>query len=88
MTTLVHQLEYRNFTSPQSYSHGVQSSTSASTGMNSFDLNVNDDEITTNLSKWPIGVKKAKEKQKSDDQFKKLMEQNQKLVEVIEKGNS
>ena len=56
--------------------------------MNSFDLNVNDDEITTNLSKRPIGVKKAKEKQKSDDQFKKLMEQNQKLVEVIEKGNS
>ncbi|XP_062104825.1 glutathione S-transferase T3-like [Humulus lupulus] len=82
------QEEDRNFTSPQSYSHGVQSSASASTGMNSFNLNVNDDEITTNLSKRPIGVKKAKEKQKSDDQFKKLMEQNQKLVEVIEKGNS
>ncbi|XP_062099883.1 uncharacterized protein LOC133805737 [Humulus lupulus] len=44
-------------------------------------------EVPINLYERPIGVKKAKGKQKSDEQFKKLMDQSQKLSNVIEKGN-
>ncbi|XP_062112940.1 uncharacterized protein LOC133824089 [Humulus lupulus] len=55
--------------------------------MSSFDLNMNEEEVPINLSERPIGVKKAKGKQKSDEQFKKLMDQSQKLVNVIENDN-
>ncbi|XP_062104659.1 uncharacterized protein LOC133815910 [Humulus lupulus] len=81
------QQQRRSFNSPQSCSSGFESPTSAPTGMSSFDLNMNEEEVPINLSKRPIGVKKAKGKQKSDEQFKKLMEQSQKLVNVIENGN-
>ena len=69
-----------NFTSSKSSSHNFGSPMSASTGMSSFDLNINDEEIITNSSERPIGVKKAKAKQLGDDQFNKLMEQSKKLV--------
>ncbi|XP_062089267.1 glutathione S-transferase T3-like [Humulus lupulus] len=77
-----------NFTSSKSSSHNFDSPTSASTGMSSFDLNINNEEIITNLTERPIGVKKAKAKQLGDDQFNKLMEQSKKLVQVIEKSNT
>ena len=81
------QQQGRYFNSYQSGSSDFESPTSAPTGMRSFDLNMNDEEVPINLSERPIGVKKAKGKQKSDEQFKKLMDQSQKLVDVIEKGN-
>ncbi|XP_062102924.1 uncharacterized protein LOC133813910 [Humulus lupulus] len=81
------QQQGRNFNSPHSCSHGFESPTSAPSGMSSFDLNMNDEEVPINLSERPIGVKKAKEKQKSDEQFKKLMDQSQKLVNIIENDN-
>ncbi|XP_062104521.1 uncharacterized protein LOC133815729 [Humulus lupulus] len=77
-----------NFTSSKSSSHNFDSPTSASTGMSSFDLNINNEEIITNSTERPIGVKKAKAKQLGDDQFNKLMEQSKKLVQVIEKSNT
>ena len=39
--------------------------------MNSFDLNMNDQEGTCNLSGKPMGVKKAKRQQKEGEEFKK-----------------
>ncbi|XP_062119194.1 uncharacterized protein LOC133832933 [Humulus lupulus] len=81
------QQQGRSFNSLQSRSSGFKSPTSAPTGMSSFDLNMNEEEVPINLSKRPIGVKKAKGKQKSDEQFKKLMYQSKKLVNVIENGN-
>ncbi|XP_062088471.1 glutathione S-transferase T3-like [Humulus lupulus] len=77
-----------NFTSSKSSSHNFDSPTSASTGMSSFDLNINNEEIITNSTERPIGVKKAKAKQLGDDQFNKLMEQSKKLIQVIEKSNT
>ncbi|XP_062118738.1 glutathione S-transferase T3-like [Humulus lupulus] len=77
-----------NFTSSKSLSHNFDSPTSASTGMSSFDLNINNEEIITNSTERPIGVKKGKAKQLGDDQFNKLMEQSKKLVQVIEKSNT
>ncbi|XP_062088994.1 uncharacterized protein LOC133795558 [Humulus lupulus] len=77
-----------NFTSSESSSHNFDSPTSASTGMSSFDLNINNEEIITNSTERPIGVRKAKAKQLSDDQFNKLMEQSKKLIQVIEKSNT
>ncbi|XP_062104702.1 uncharacterized protein LOC133815975 [Humulus lupulus] len=56
-----------NFTSSKSSSHNFDSPTSASTGMSSFDLNINNEEIITNSTERPIGVKKAKAKQLGDD---------------------
>ncbi|XP_062106876.1 uncharacterized protein LOC133818168 [Humulus lupulus] len=76
----------RSFNSPQSCSSGFESLTSTPTGMSTFDLNMNDEEVPINISERPIGVKKEKGKQKSDEQFKKLMDQSQKLVNVIENG--
>ncbi|XP_062088942.1 glutathione S-transferase T3-like [Humulus lupulus] len=77
-----------NFTSSKSSSHNFDSPTSTSTGMSSFDLNINNEEIITNSTERPIGVKKAKAKQLGDDQFNKLMEQSKKLIQVIEKSNT
>ncbi|XP_062081137.1 uncharacterized protein LOC133785939 [Humulus lupulus] len=56
------QQQGRSFNSPQSCSSGFESPTSAPTGMSSFDLNLNDEEVPINLSERPIGVKKAKRK--------------------------
>ncbi|XP_062114651.1 uncharacterized protein LOC133825765 [Humulus lupulus] len=83
----IFQQDGPNFTSSKSSSHNFDSPTSASTGMSSFDLNVNNEEIITNSTERPIGVKKPKAKQLGDDQFNKLMEQSKKLVQVIEKSN-
>ena len=56
--------------------------------MNSFDLNINSKEGTCNLSSRPMGLKKAKRKLKSEEQFKQLMEQNDKILKAITKSNS
>ena len=67
------QEEGRNITSSPSFSVDPESSTS---GMNSFDLTINSEEGTSNLSPRPMGLKKAKRKLQSEEQFKHLMEQN------------
>ncbi|KAM6600346.1 hypothetical protein CsatA_019955 [Cannabis sativa] len=81
------QHEGPSFTSSKSSSHNFESPTSASTGMSSFDLNMNNEEMNTYPTERPCGVKKAKEKQLGNDQFNKLMEQNKELIKVIEKSN-
>ncbi|XP_056850678.1 glutathione S-transferase T3-like [Raphanus sativus] len=65
-----------------------QDESSPSLGMNSFDLNLNSEESGGNLSKRPMGVKKAKKKQHSNEQFKQMMEQNDKLLKAMVKGTS
>ncbi|KAF8108612.1 hypothetical protein N665_0106s0014 [Sinapis alba] len=75
-----------NIASSPSFS--VDPESSPSPGMNSFDLNINSKEGTSNLSSRPMGLKKAKRKLQSEEQFKKLMEQNDKLLNAITKGNS
>ncbi|KAG5414879.1 hypothetical protein IGI04_002446 [Brassica rapa subsp. trilocularis] len=54
--------------------------------MNSFDLNMNSEEATSNLSSRPMGSKKAKRKLQSEEQIKQMMEQNDKLIKAIIKG--
>jgi len=56
-------------------------------GMNSFDLNMNDQEGTCNLSGRPMGVKKAKKQQKDAEEFKKMMDKNESLVRTIKDSN-
>jgi len=56
--------------------------------MNSFDLNMNSEETTSSLSPRPMGMKKAKKKLQSEEQFKQMMEQNDKLIKDITKGTS
>ncbi|XP_030478325.1 uncharacterized protein LOC115695401 [Cannabis sativa] len=55
------QHEGPSFTSSKSSSHNFESPTSASTGMNSFDLNMNNEEMNTYPTERPCGVKKVKE---------------------------
>ncbi|KAL0735342.1 hypothetical protein Bca4012_011552 [Brassica carinata] len=78
--------EGRNISSSPSFS--VDPDSSPSPGMNSFDLNINSDEGTSNLSSRPMCLKKAKRKLQTEEQFKQLMEQNDKLLKAITKGNS
>ncbi|CAN6877471.1 unnamed protein product, partial [Brassica oleracea] len=47
----------------------VNPESSLSPGMNSFDLNINSKEGTSNLSSRPMGLKKAKRKLKSEEHF-------------------
>ncbi|CAF2057964.1 unnamed protein product, partial [Brassica napus] len=47
----------------------VDPESSPSPGMNSFDLNINSEEGTSNLSSRPMGLKKAKRKLQSEEQF-------------------
>lgn len=54
--------------------------------MNSFDLNMNSEEATSNLSSRPMGSKKANRKLQSEEQIKQMMEQNDKLIKAIIKG--
>ncbi|CAH8356845.1 unnamed protein product [Eruca vesicaria subsp. sativa] len=69
-------------------SSSIQDESLPSLGMNSYDLNLNSEESSGNLSKRPMGVKKAKKKQQSDEQFKQMMEQNDKLLKAMVKGTS
>uniref|UniRef100_A0A565C1L7 No apical meristem-associated C-terminal domain-containing protein n=1 Tax=Arabis nemorensis TaxID=586526 RepID=A0A565C1L7_9BRAS len=69
-------------------SSSFQDESSPSSGRNSFDLNINSEEATVNISQRPMGMKKAKRKQQSDDQFKQMMEQNDRLIKAIAKGTS
>ena len=80
------QEEGRNATSSPSFSIDLESSPSP--GMNSFDLNMNSEETTSSLSPRPMGMKKAKKKLQSEEQFKQMMEQNDKLIKAITKGTS
>ena len=68
-----------NFPSSSSFS----TESPATPGMNSFDLNMNDQEGTCNSSGRPMGVKKAKRQQKEGEEFKKMMEKNNDLVRSI-----
>ena len=52
------QEEGRNVTSSPSFSIDLESSPSP--GMNSFDLNMNSEETTSNLSPRPMGMKKLR----------------------------
>ncbi|CAF2058425.1 BnaC06g14620D [Brassica napus] len=76
----------RNVTSSPSFSIDLESSPSP--GMNSFDLNMNSEETTSSLSPRPMGMKKTKKKLQSEEQFKQMMEQNDKLIKAITKGTS
>lgn len=69
-------------------SPSFQDESSPSPGMNSFDLNKNSEDASFNSSQRPMGVKKAKRKQQSEEQFKQIMEQNDKLIKAIAKGTS
>ena len=80
------QEEGRNVTSSPSFSIDLESSPFP--GMNSFDLNMNSEETTSSLSPRPMGMKKAKKKLQSEEQFKQMMEQNDKLIKAITKGTS
>ena len=59
--------EGHNITSPPSFS--VDPESSPSSGMNSFDLNINSEEGISNLSSRPMSLKKAKRKLQSEEQF-------------------
>ncbi|KAL1216080.1 Glutathione S-transferase T3 [Cardamine amara subsp. amara] len=72
-----------DFSSPS-----LQDESSPTPGMNSFDLNTSGEEDNFSKSRRPMGVKKAKRKQQCDDQFKKMMEQNERLIKAIAKGTS
>ncbi|KAL1202338.1 hypothetical protein V5N11_027779 [Cardamine amara subsp. amara] len=72
-----------DFSSPS-----LQDESSPTPGMNSFDLNTSGEEGNFSKSRRPMGVKKAKRKQQCDDQFKKMMEQNERLIKAIAKGTS
>ncbi|VVA92369.1 unnamed protein product [Arabis nemorensis] len=76
--------EGRNVMSSSSF----QDESSPSSDMNSFDLNMNSEEATVNISQRPMGMKKAKRKQQSDEPFKQMMEQNDRLIKAIAKGTS
>lgn len=78
------QEEGRNVMSSSSF----QDESSPSPGMSSFDLNMNCEETTFNSSQRPMGVKKAKRQQQSEEQFKKMMDQSDKLIKAIAKGTS
>ncbi|XP_010431017.2 PREDICTED: uncharacterized protein LOC104715296, partial [Camelina sativa] len=69
-------------------SSSLQDESLPSPGMNSFDLNTNSEDASFNSSQRPMGVKKAKRKQQSEEQFKQLMEQNDKLIKAITKGTA
>ena len=76
------QEEGHNVMSPPSF----QDESSPSPGMNSFDLNTSSEDATFNSSQRPMGVKIAKRNQQTDEQFRHLMEQNDKLIKAITKG--
>ena len=63
-----------------------QDESSPSPGMNSFDLNTSSEDATFNSSQRPMGVKIAKRNQQTGEQFRHLMEQNDKLIKAITKG--
>ncbi|WZZ51571.1 hypothetical protein YC2023_051678 [Brassica napus] len=64
-------------------SPSLQEESSSSPCMNSFDLNMNKEDVTSNLSKRSMG-----RKQQSEEQFKQMMEQNDNLIKAIAKGTS
>ncbi|VYS52338.1 unnamed protein product [Arabidopsis thaliana] len=64
----------------------LKDESSPSPGMNSFDLNTSSEDATFNSSQRPMGVKIAKRNQQTDEQFRHLMEQNDKLIKAITKG--
>jgi len=46
------------------------------------------EDANFSLFSRPMGLKKAKRKQQSEEQFKQLLEQNDKLIKAITKGTS
>ncbi|KAG7655399.1 No apical meristem-associated C-terminal domain [Arabidopsis suecica] len=85
-TPAAFQGEGRDVTSSSSFSINTESSPSP--GMNSIDLNMDSEDVNFSLSSRPMGLKKAKRKQQSEEQFKQLLEQNDKLIKAITKGTS
>ncbi|KAL5566406.1 hypothetical protein UlMin_029570 [Ulmus minor] len=90
--TSTFQRQFDNFASSQSKLPTSESLTSATPGLSDFSLNMNDEEIGGSSTQRPIGVKKAKLKRKNDEQITTIVdtikEENQKLVEILKKGNS
>ncbi|XP_010512216.1 PREDICTED: uncharacterized protein LOC104788193 [Camelina sativa] len=78
------QEEGRDVLSSSSFSINTESSPSP--GMNSIDLNMDNEETNFHSSR-PMGLKKAKRKQHSEEQFKQILEQNDKLIKAITKSS-
>ena len=57
-----------NYASLESDNHTPESPMSASPGLSSFALNLDDDNVGGSSSQRPVGIKKAKLKRKSDEQ--------------------
>ncbi|GAY49687.1 NAM-associated domain-containing protein [Citrus sinensis] len=79
------------FVSSQSDSLAPESPTSASLGLLSFSLNINDEHVDDCSTQRPIGVKKAKGKRKVEDQnslvIDTIKEDNRQLHEILKKGS-
>ncbi|KAM7497651.1 hypothetical protein LguiA_022065 [Lonicera macranthoides] len=82
------QQQSANSVSPQPGSPSFESPTSASPGLSSFNLNMNDEEIGVTSGERPIGVKKAKAKRKSDENINTIIQQNRNILEVMKKNAS
>ena len=78
------------FVSSQSDSLAPESPTSASPGLSSFSLNINDEHVDDCSTQRPIGVKKAKGKRKVEDQnslvINTIKEDNRQLYEILQKA--
>ncbi|KAH9669959.1 NAM-associated domain-containing protein [Citrus sinensis] len=79
------------FVSSQSDSLAPESPTSASPGLSSFSLNINDEYVDDCSTQRPIGVKNAKGKRKVEDQnslvINTIKENNRRLYEILKKGS-
>ncbi|ESR55473.1 hypothetical protein CICLE_v10023446mg [Citrus x clementina] len=79
------------FVSSQSDSSAPESPTSASPGLSSFSLNINDEHVDDCSTQRPIGVKKAKGKRKVEDQnslvIDTIKEDNRRLYGILKKSS-
>lgn len=80
------------FNSSQSDNPTPESNQSASPGISSFTLNLDDDEFGSTSSQRPIGVKKAKLKRKTDEQISNIAtaikDGNMELMDMLKKTTS
>ncbi|KAK1390401.1 NAM-associated domain-containing protein [Heracleum sosnowskyi] len=87
--TPYHQTQTSNFVSSQANSPTTESPTSASPELSSFSPNINDTSVDGCSNQQPIGVKKAKEKRKVDDQTSvivdPILEEQRQVIEILKK---
>ncbi|XP_042467316.1 uncharacterized protein LOC122050482 [Zingiber officinale] len=71
-----------------SYNLEKDVSSPSSPHVSSFNLNITDSDSGGTSTKRPIGVKKAKLKRKNEQQFSKMVSQNEELVAALDRSTN